>query len=146
MLICLMGGVNCLCWLRLKEWLKPFPFLKIHYRCRDKESMAACSGTDASDIKMWPSGVGLLNGLVCIACTGLMDHQALTGIWAYTTYLGDLHSSAEMSIISVWICHECHSWGEWNLHFPSPASHMLSWKVAIHYEGSNEFIPSKPVR
>jgi len=146
MLICLKVEVNFLHHLIVKELCKPLSFLEVHYRCRDEESMATCGHTDASDIKVWSSGVCLLNSLVCIACTGLLDCQAWTIIWAYTTYLGDFLSRVEMSFIWVWIGHECHSWGERHLCFPSPASHMLCWKVTIHYEGSNKLIPLKRLR
>ena len=73
MLICLKGEVNVLCHLIVKTWYIPLPFLEVHYRCRDKESMATGGGADVSDIKVWSSGVCLLNSFVCIACTGLLD-------------------------------------------------------------------------
>ena len=108
--------------------------------------MATGGRANASDIKVWSSGVCLLNSFVCIACTGLLNYLALTGIWAYTTYLCDFLSSVEMSFIWVWIGHECHSWRERNLRLAGPASHMLCRKVTIHYEGSNELIPLKALR
>jgi len=73
MLICLNMKVIFLHHLIVIELCEPLPFLEVHYRCRDEESMATSGGADASDIEMWSSGVCLFNSLVCIACTGLSD-------------------------------------------------------------------------
>ena len=51
----------------------PLPLLEIHHRCRNKEPVAASSCTNAGDIKMGPSGVGLFNGPIGVAGTWLLE-------------------------------------------------------------------------
>ena len=55
----------------------PLPLLEINHRSGHKEAMAAGGRADACNIKMWPTGIGLLNGLVCVTCAGLFQASAV---------------------------------------------------------------------
>ena len=52
----------------------PLPLLEVHHRGWDKEAMAAGGRADACNIKMWSTGIGLFNGLVCVAGTRLFTY------------------------------------------------------------------------
>jgi len=54
----------------------PLTLLEIDHRGGHKEAMTAGGGPDACNIKMWPTGIGLLNGLVCVTCAGLFQTLA----------------------------------------------------------------------
>ena len=57
----------------LKDQDIPFSLLEINHRRWHKEAMATGSCTNACDIKMGTTGVGLLNGPLGIACTWLLE-------------------------------------------------------------------------
>ena len=52
----------------------PLPLLEINHRSGRKEAMAAGGRANACNIKMWPTEIGLFNGLVCVTCAGLFRH------------------------------------------------------------------------
>jgi hypothetical protein len=57
----------------------PLTLLEIDHRSGHKEAMTAGGRADACNIKMWPTGIGLLNGLVCVTCAGLFQTLAVKG-------------------------------------------------------------------
>jgi hypothetical protein len=57
----------------------PLSLLEINHRSGHKEAMAAGGRSDASDIKMWSTGIGLFNGLVGVTCAGLFQALAVKG-------------------------------------------------------------------
>ena len=52
----------------------PLSLLEVHHRSWNEESMATGSRTNTCDIKMGPTGVGLFNGSICVACIFLLDN------------------------------------------------------------------------
>ena len=50
----------------------PLYLLEVNNQSWNKEAMATSGCTNACDIKMGPTGVGLFNGPIHVACTSLL--------------------------------------------------------------------------